>query len=280
MNYILNFLLQISIKFSNKLIFFILLIIQLIVSYFDYITGMFIPFISFYALLIFIAAFTLPLRISVFYKLITVVISSTIFHYIFDQNNLIWIEIYTIISNLIIFTFIALLTRAIRLKIKQLSNEASNDSLTSVLNSKYFYIFGDKELSKAIRQKYMISLIFIDIDNFKKVNDIYGHRAGDILLKGIATTMQKFIRKSDLIGRLGGDEFGILFSNVDHGIKDLILRLKIDLEKQFPGITYSIGAITGIPDELDTIDSLIHNADTQMYVVKNSSKNGIAYIDL
>jgi diguanylate cyclase (GGDEF)-like protein len=100
------------------------------------------------------------------------------------------------------------------------------DYLTGVANAREFHHQVNAELGRIDRYKHPISLAYIDLDGFKQVNDKLGHREGDTLLRVVAQSFQSAIRKTDLVGRLGGDEFGILFPNTDQaGAKCIMQRL-------------------------------------------------------
>jgi diguanylate cyclase (GGDEF)-like protein len=87
---------------------------------------------------------------------------------------------------------------------------AFRDGLTGLYNHRYFQDFIEKELSRAIRYKSTFSLIMVDIDHFKKINDAYGHPVGDTVLKAISTTIEQTVRKCDVVSRYGGEEFAIV----------------------------------------------------------------------
>ncbi len=159
--------------------------------------------------------------------------------------------------------------------INTLSEKALTDSLTVILNKESII----EEVRKAIQLKKKLnvssSLIFFDIDDFKKINDHYGHQTGDEVLKKIADTVKFNLRTSDSFGRYGGEEFLVvaLKSDADHAfklaerIRNLISMIRVaDL-----GVTVSIG-VTEISAD-DTVESLIDRADKAMYKAKSLGKN-------
>ena len=155
------------------------------------------------------------------------------------------------------------------------------DSLTGIANTRYFMEFFEREIKKAKRTNLPFTLLYIDLDNFKYINDTYGHQVGDSLLKMIAKTVNGSIRPSDIFARLGGDEFAILLPESDYSeSNNLIKRIKktieTELKKNNWPITVSIGAITYKNFE-NTISEMIKQADDFMYKVKKDGKNNIEH---
>jgi len=154
------------------------------------------------------------------------------------------------------------------------------DGLTGLYNHKFFHELLNAEIARANRYKYSFSLIMIDIDDFKKVNDNYGHQSGDIILKEIASIFKSFVRRTDPAVRYGGDEFAIILSQTakQHGrvFADRIVKGVADSNlKGFPHnetITVSVG-LAGYPDDANTEESLIRKADEALYQAKKMGKN-------
>jgi diguanylate cyclase (GGDEF)-like protein len=170
------------------------------------------------------------------------------------------------------------------LEIKRLlENEqtfARTDFLTSVANSRAFYNSAQTEIDRSVRFSRPFTIAYIDIDNFKQVNDTLGHLQGDNLLKSIAGTIKNNIRSIDIVARLGGDEFAILFTETnEENAKTALNKVQKELlsivkNNDWP-VTFSIGAVTCY--ESCNLDELIKEVDKLMYTVKESGKNGIAY---
>ena len=158
---------------------------------------------------------------------------------------------------------------------------ARTDSLTLVHNRRAFQDLADLELAKARRSKKPLSVLYVDIDNFKRINDRFGHRIGDTLLCSVAKTIKANIRATDTVARLGGDEFGILLAETDSGAVALVARklkeklLGLMQDYNWP-VTFSIGVVT-FEKPPDSVDQLIDAADAQMYFAKNNGKNRIHY---
>ncbi|SHG05747.1 GGDEF domain-containing protein [Ornithinibacillus halophilus] len=151
-----------------------------------------------------------------------------------------------------------------------------HDSLTKVFNRRYGYIFIPKMLSQAKRKNTSIALLTIDIDQFKTINDTYGHQAGDAILYKVSQLLQTKIRKTDRIIRWGGDEFLLICQNMNRadaiGMKN---RLQDSLngtilEKNIT-IQLSIG-IAIYPEDGESLDTLITFSDEKMYESKAKNK--------
>lgn len=155
------------------------------------------------------------------------------------------------------------------------------DPLTGAVNSRFFHELFGRELKRAERSKKAFTLVYLDLDNFKCINDTFGHAAGDSLLQRISQLIRAGIRGSDVLARMGGDEFAILFPESDYDLScGMIQRIqeKINYEmlaNKWP-VTVSIGAITYNRFN-DTIGDMIRQADSLMYSVKRNGKNNIEH---
>lgn len=159
---------------------------------------------------------------------------------------------------------------------------ARTDSLTSISNKRAFYESSSMELYKAQRLNHPFSVLCIDLDNFKQVNDTLGHNAGDILLKTVAGGIKSNIRQIDVVGRLGGDEFGILLSEtgaesaytVAGKLQQILLE---EMRKHNWPVTFSIGAATFLKPP-KSVEEMLKKADILMYTAKKNGKNMIKYM--
>ena len=154
---------------------------------------------------------------------------------------------------------------------------ASTDPLTKVLNRRKFDEMAQFEFDKAKRYKRPLSFIIIDIDDFKKINDKYGHQVGDKVLIAVADEIKKNIRKTDIFARFGGEEFVILAPETDiAGAKRLAEKLRKIIENMsvepVKQITASFGA-TEVKESDKSIDDLYRRADKALYDAKDSGKN-------
>ncbi|WDD96636.1 sensor domain-containing diguanylate cyclase [Thalassomonas actiniarum] len=173
----------------------------------------------------------------------------------------------------------------------EVSNEiikiaANNDPLTGLPNRNFFYELSENIRSEAIRNGVRLSLLFIDLDDFKAVNDQYGHDIGDLVLCQVAECINHSVRKNDIIGRLGGDEFvlclyGVANDQALNGIaKGLIDKISaIDMvQGHVINISASIGvACTNDPGNIVLTD-MIKLADKLMYQAKDKGKGKVIWI--
>lgn len=167
------------------------------------------------------------------------------------------------------------------LLLEEIKNLAYNDALTNIPNRLSVMQSFNQALATAQRNNLKISVMFIDLDGFKMVNDTLGHDVGDRILKDVASILQSTLRKSDLCGRLGGDEFIVITSEnkQTHNIESLARKLleKIN-EVELPHNTKenfgaSIGIVSIVPCQDTTVESLLSEADELMYSVKRQGKN-------
>lgn len=164
---------------------------------------------------------------------------------------------------------------------RQAIQSAHTDSLTGVLNRSTLQSIFQKETSLVKRHHSDLALVMIDIDFLKKINDAYGHAAGDIALKGLITCIEKTARESDHIFRLGGEEFAILLNGTDlKGAVLLAERLRKAVQQlnskhaddEF-GFTISMGVTKYNKDE--TLNALMNRADSALYKAKESGRNKV-----
>jgi len=152
---------------------------------------------------------------------------------------------------------------------------ANYDVLTNVANRRMFEKVLSRYLNQAARSKLKLSLIFIDVDNFKQINDICGHELGDTALKEIAKKIKANLRPADIVGRIGGDEFVILCCNISNEESSAIIeRIKKSVSEVTIGkfkLSISAGAAVYPEDGIST-EELIRTADLLMYDNKSHRK--------
>lgn len=181
-----------------------------------------------------------------------------------------------------VFLIVALLIAALRKAYENEKELARIDNLTGAVNTLFFYELVQMEIARSQRNKQPFTIAYVDLDNFKSVNDNFGHNMGDEVL---CTTVQQAklqLRKIDAVARLGGDEFASLLPETDKAeaqvaISKIQIRLLDEMRKNSWPVTFSIGVLTCIDMPQKTTDELIRRADDLMYSVKNSGKNSIRY---
>lgn len=165
-------------------------------------------------------------------------------------------------------------TKTLYLRARALSRE---DALTGVLNRRGFVEALSVEARRARRYRYPITLAYIDLDDFKRINDRFGHNVGDQLLKATAQALRESVREVDAVGRLGGDEFVVLLTAVDADAAAAVLRkvaASLQTRTSAYGLSLSVGAISFTHPEEDA-DRMIDAADRAMYTAKREGKHRI-----
>lgn len=183
--------------------------------------------------------------------------------------------------RLIVFLFVAFLASEFKKSLDINKALARSDPLTGIANRRAFFEFAGIELNKARRFNYPVSIIYLDIDNFKLINDRYGHHVGDKLLKIVADTVSNNIRSIDMVARFGGDELGVLLPETDsQGTRILAGKIhqKLLSEMRHHGweSTFSIGAATFHNSNVKVYE-MLNIADKLMYLAKKNGKNKIIF---
>jgi diguanylate cyclase (GGDEF)-like protein len=163
----------------------------------------------------------------------------------------------------------------------QLARLVTQDQLTNVLNARAFADRLSQELDRNRRYPRPLALLYMDLDNFKVINDTHGHQTGDAVLRLVADAMRSSVRQADVVGRLGGDEFAVLMPETDAQLADAAAkRLAASLRNVFrgtPNVTASIGVVACTATEANT-DDLIRRADQAMYDAKKLGKDRVVQV--
>jgi diguanylate cyclase (GGDEF)-like protein len=183
--------------------------------------------------------------------------------------------------RLVFFIFIVFLLAKLRLLLDREKKMARTDYLTGLANRRYFMEISELEISRSGRFNKVFTLAYIDVDNFKKINDVFGHHKGDEVLQRIAATIERNIRIIDTACRLGGDEFAILLPETGReGAKKFLGKIIEELKLSMNFIpfrsTFSVGAVTFVTIP-PGVEAMLKKADALMYEVKKSGKNGIKF---
>ena len=156
------------------------------------------------------------------------------------------------------------------------------DGLTQIYNKRYFLETLEREIARSQRYRRSLSLVMFDIDHFKKINDSYGHLAGDYVLKHLASTVKTKIRREALFARYGGEEFAIVLPEIDGGnskafaekIRQLVEKQDFRFENTRIQVTISMG-VGAIDDEHNDAATLIKQADDFLYAAKSAGRNRV-----
>lgn len=164
-------------------------------------------------------------------------------------------------------------------KIMEIKDSANKDFLTGLFNRRYFYDIGGVLYENAKRQNLTVTVAMIDIDNFKKTNDSYGHLAGDEVLKRVALRLRNSFRATDIVARFGGEEFCVIACNMASGqefrlfdsVRESIERMEINVA----GGTIKTTISVGVCRELDSLEEMIKKADAKLYKAKTGGRNKV-----
>lgn len=163
--------------------------------------------------------------------------------------------------------------------IRRLTLSSHTDFLTNLWNRRYLYLRLAEEEARATRKKTFLCMAMIDIDDFKHINDTYGHAIGDALLTDLAAILKKNTRLTDVVARWGGDEFAIVFSDTSlQEAMESMERIRLKVETRFAtsyGLTISAGVISLEPDQ--DIRDLLIRADQALYNAK-TRKNAVVAV--
>lgn len=172
----------------------------------------------------------------------------------------------------------------IRYGLNQVKLLAETDELTKTYNRRGFAIIADRLFGQAVRYKRPISMLILDCDNLKQVNDSIGHKAGDAVLVGLVSCIQGHLRHTDILVRHGGDEFIVLLPETPApGAVDAAQKIRLAVEQnalaidgQLVKTTVSIG-VASYPEDGSSLDMLLAHADRNMYQAKQGGRNRVIY---
>jgi diguanylate cyclase (GGDEF)-like protein len=191
------------------------------------------------------------------------------------------VEVLTQLSSMVRIKF---LQDELKQHFSELERLASTDPLTGMFNRRLLFMRLEQELARARRVAADLCLVYLDIDHFKKINDTYGHLAGDEILKRLARIMNTVLRKSDVMARMGGEEFLIMLPDTgEEGARYIAERLRaiveealFDFEGQRIHVTVSFGVVHAGPDNTDGPDHLVRKADQALYFSKHNGRNRVS----
>jgi diguanylate cyclase (GGDEF)-like protein len=191
------------------------------------------------------------------------------------------IPIWNTFIRLSFFIIITLLLSALRSAMEREKELASTDNVTGAVNSRLFFEMAQMEIDRSRRYEHPFTIAYIDLDNFKTVNDQFGHPTGDQVLRTVVSYARKYLRKTDVVARLGGDEFALLLPETNQESARIALSkvqggLLEEMRRNNWPITFSIGVLTCSAAPPKAAD-VVKMADELMYSVKRDRKNAIKY---
>lgn len=177
------------------------------------------------------------------------------------------------------FLIVAVVFASLRSALARERELSRLDFLTGVCNARAFSEMAEMEKNRARRYAHPITVAYLDIDDFKQVNDRFGHPTGDALLVWVGKTLRETLRETDAVARVGGDEFAILLPETDRDSGDTVLQklhavLQNRMDEHGWPVTFSIGAVTFLSPP-DTLEQMVSEADRLMYTAKRGGKNRV-----
>lgn len=268
-----------------SLIFSVSILSTILIGYFDYQTGVHISMMLLYAVPVLAAAWYCG-KLLGFAVAVSATASWLIVNTIYKPPGvsdaiLSW-NAFTRLGIFLLIAYTVSLQAKLRIVLDREKLRANTDRLTGLLNKGAFRERVEEEINLVQRYHHPLSLAFIDLDNFKQVNDTGGHARGDKLLQDFSETIIHTIRKTDFAGRIGGDEFTICFPETGEGqvriaVEKLVGALDILHRQSCFQVTASIGVVT-CKEVCETYDVLLGKADKLMYIAKKKGKNAAEFI--
>jgi len=225
------------------------------------------------------------LLITLFSVFASVAITLT-FHYLQQDYSAILVSmslavfIPSVVAPLASWPLLSLLMKVDKLE-REMRELATYDSLTGLLNRRAFFNSASMFCEFAEREGMPISFVILDLDNFKSINDSYGHQAGDSVLIAFAKSVKSVVRKSDIVGRIGGEEFAFLLPDTSESaavefterLHHVIRHSVVSYDHHSISYTVSMGIVSLVPDRSDDIDLIYKNADQSLYIAKEEGRN-------
>jgi diguanylate cyclase (GGDEF)-like protein len=275
-------MLSLSLRFmsllSRRSMIVLAVLLVLLIGYADFVTGYYLSLGLFYVVPVALLAWYVSRRAG----LVGAALSALTWHAVNAVYAPLGLAPAVLVWNSAVrfgfFSIIGFLLSSLKTSYERHSELARIDPLTGLLNSRAFDEALRLELARAQRQSYEIAVVYIDLDNFKSINDSMGHAAGDALLRDVGRSLTQAVRATDIVGRVGGDEFVVVLSSISAisaratagRLQDLIHQVA---GGHAPGVTATAGI--ALSDGTDPIDSLIERADALMYHGKATAKGSI-----
>lgn len=276
---ILQFLINNSRIKAKKITLFIVAVIEmLLIAYLDYSLGKDLNLFVLFLIPSIFAVWYIGLRCGFFFAVLSVLIAF-VSDLTLRTNVAVWVLAVNGLIRLAAFGIIVIGLHTIKKQNALLKQTTLVDPLSGIGNKRAAFADGVDKIDGMRQNNIPLTILFIDLDNFKSVNDIYGHDAGDKLIISVGNILKKHIRDSDTIARIGGDEFiAILYGADEKGAFIVAEKIRSTLEANFKqqnyNVTASIGAATFLSPP-SSFEYALKKADSLMYEAKNSSKNTI-----
>lgn len=242
----------------------------------DYLTRERLHLELFYVFPVGLIAWHLGRRAALFVGVLTAVVWLATDRLADPSRTMVWVPVWNSLLRVAFFSIVAEVLVRLREALREAQYLSSRDALTQALNARAFLRAVETEVARCRRYGHPFSVAYIDIDDFKRVNDRHGHQVGDELLRRVSEVLRSQLRQVDVVARLGGDEFAVLLPETRLPAARTALdkiqgRLEASLSADLPRITLSIGLVTFEEAPRD-VDEVIHRADALMYEVKRAGK--------
>ncbi len=258
------------------------LVVTLLLGVVDVVTGFEISFSFFYLLPVSVAAWVAGRRAGTLMSAIATgiwLVANQLGGQVYSQPG---VAVWNAGTRFGFFIVVALLLAEFRRIFALERRLARSDPLTGLLNRGAFYETVSAELERARRFSHPVALAYLDLDDFKSINDARGHEAGDRVLERVASMIRSSVRSVDSVGRLGGDEFAVLLPETDEREAQLVgARLLAAFHGDASGdivVSASIGVVS-CPVAPDSVEALVTAADTLMYQVKRAAGDAVLYLE-
>ncbi len=189
-----------------------------------------------------------------------------------ETRSILWLRAGDLATKALFFVVISELVHALRAARDLVHEEARTDALTGLLNRRAFYERAEEEISRVSRSEDPLVLAYLDIDDFKGVNDRFGHDTGDRVLVALARALSRSVRDGDVVARLGGDEFAVLFPDAHALATDAIAaQVEAAVARELGTLDVTVGFSIGLArwsPSFQGLDDFLRSADSGMYRVK------------
>lgn len=247
----------------------------------DYITGYEIGISLFYLIPIGFAAWFVGISPSIIISFLSVLTIAAADFMAGKEYAHLLVEFWNLLMYLGVFVIYGVLLSSLRKAYEREMENARKDYLTGISNFQGFKELAEREIERSRRHGTVLSVAYIDCDNFKGVNDTFGHETGGRVLRVIADTIRSHIRATDMAARIGGDEFVVLLTDISHDIsvefvekmRHLLLQ---EMKRNNWNVTFSIGMVTYLTPPV-SVDEMLKKSDALMYCVKRETKNALKH---
>jgi len=247
----------------------------------DYYTPADLSFLAFYLVPVFLVTFFVGRWAGILISIASTAVwfMANVQEFVLSSHTI--IPFWNVAEKLGFFFVMTYIISVLRTALEHEKELARFDPLTSLANRRHFREAVASEVSRSRRYKHPFTLVYMDIDDFKAINDNSGHAAGDRLLRSVADTMRKSVRDVDFPARLGGDEFALLLPETGYdaahaAIGHLRENLWDAMEVNGGNVTVTIGAVT-YKSPVHSVDEMIGTADRLMYSGKSKGKNTVTH---